>query len=265
MPWFQFSGIGAVFQYIYHHQHKWAEIEEKNGEDKRRISISQCIDRKSEPFRSLPVMRNRQTKLYKKSQVRENKLSKLEVKTWKPNNLVLTVQTKTKSENCTQHCRESCQRQTTCSNTHNIQIYNHNHTIQIYNHTTQIYNHNRPLPSAHNCTPHCHPVLVVCHPSCQSMNGSVYPEFIHSSLSQDNIKVKNVCQAPLDRQLIDNETLTNKDRRNRLTRHISIDDQPVTHTYSQENCEDSSTLSTTSSEVIINCFDWSFLLRIFLV
>ena len=38
-------------------------------------------------------------------------------------------------------------------------------------------------------------------------------------------------------------------KRNRMTRHISIDDQPITHTYHQNSLEDSSDMSHSSSEV----------------
>ena len=70
------------------------------------------------------------------------------------------------------------------------------------------------------------------------------------SLSLDGI-MKNVTNKTTtdSYQNTANDT-TSEPKRNRMTRHISIDDQPITHTYHQNSLEDSSEVSHSSSWVI---------------
>ena len=72
------------------------------------------------------------------------------------------------------------------------------------------------------------------------------------SLSLNGIRM-NVSNMMISNGQQNTADITNSEpKRNRMTRHISIDDQPITHTYHQNSLEDSSDMSHSSVEV---CFD----------
>ena len=69
------------------------------------------------------------------------------------------------------------------------------------------------------------------------------------SLSLDGIHMNVNYMMISDAHQSTKDVTISEPKRNCMTQHISIDDQPITHTYHQNSLEDSSDMSHSSSEV----------------
>jgi len=281
----EISGICAIFQFIYHHQQKWDEIEMNN-----------CVEKP--PTLNSPMKDNIKSEVFAQSQCPlHSGLTNGNV--IKSNDLDNTSLHDVKSEKCHElqpistkgdynHQKPKYESETManipvkmngcvcvphplmCHHNQPLKYINseNNFSLSEYINSSEDYTGNQSLSYTtpmSGSLPCCQVVFVPRQGTLSSIGTETtgystplcspnYPGRIweassagHNSISLDSLQISQRNAAFATNQNTAEPSAT-EEKRNRMTRHISIDDQPITHTYHQDSYEDSSDVPASSSE-----------------
>jgi len=276
----ELTGICAIFQFIYYHQYKWDQIEKNNvlensvnaaGKDPNSCkiiatmsngTIKTLCDNKDNVSVSESLSEMMSKKLESESGALESSPStRLVPNTYKVQQKPSLHQT-TQSSDC--NCSLIYQNQEVnkakymTSGGESAQCYNHLVYVPHQNTLSSITTETTGFSSSSLCSPNYQ----------GPANGQMWTEASNKTANKTGLSWTEMAnnstnnwvaslKVPSSKQqfvhgLIGGESSngsdTSEERRKRVTRHISIDDTPITHTYHQNSLESSSESSHSPSE-----------------